>query len=522
MESEYVSDVPYTAHFYAELSPVALNLIAAVNGFAPRPLAGSFNYCELGCGHGFTTNVLAACFPQGNFFGVDLMSAHIQSAWQLATAAELANVAFLESDFAALQDDGLPQFDFIVLHGVYSWVSETVQASIRDFIRTRLKPGGLVYISYNALPGWSALLPLRDMMLAYTRHVPGDSIAKAQHGLRYLEYLRAEGSEYFAKTPNAAATLDALKRQPINYIVHEYFHSILIPMYFSEVAEDLREAGCVFVGNSLLRDNFPNFALPKQFQEVARTAPNREVFEVHKDFVRNTQFRRDVFAKPTGPVLSSDQRIKLVDGLCFGPGLRPAGFSPLVTSGPLQLHLTGPIFAPLAAVLAEGANTFGQLRGVPDLAGFSAHELWEALLLLLISEQALPYAEPTPLRSSTIAISDKRPPLTFCSPLNRIALEEKLFDGPAPVVAVPGLGNGIELTMAEALALLALTQVSREEAALWGNEFLRSHDRLLISEGKRVNGSEATLQQLCEAVEAFSMQRLASFTQLGVVKVMGE
>jgi SAM-dependent methyltransferase len=520
MESAYVSDVPYTAHFYAELSPVALNLIAVANGFAPCSIAGSFNYCELGCGHGFTTNILATCFPNGHFFGVDLMSTHVKAARRFAVAGNVKNVSFLESDFAALAKTDLPQFDFIAIHGVYSWVGDAVQSHIRNFIRSRLKPGGLVYVSYNALPGWSALLPLRDMMLAYTRHLPGDSIEKARHGLSYLEYLRTHGSEYFAKTPNAAAVLDDLKRQPINYVVHEYFHSVLVPMYFSEVAADLSEAGCVFVGNTLLRDNFPNFALPKQFQDVARTAPNREAFEVHKDFVRDTRFRRDVFVKPNGPVLGPAERSMLAQDLCFGPGLRSSSFNPVARFGALQLHLTGPIFPRLARALQEGSKTFAQLRASPDLVGFPAPKVWEAMILLLISEQAMPYAEAA-ARVGDIAISGEGPPLEFPTPFNQVALEEKLFDGPPPVVAAPALGSGIELCMAEALALLALSQVSREEAAQWGCEFLKRHNRPLISGGKRVDGDDATLHRLRQTIDTLLAKRLSKFVQLRVVRTAG-
>jgi hypothetical protein len=512
MEHDYVTDTPYIANFHPDLSPVALNLIAATNGVAPRPLTQPFTYCELGCGHGLSTNILAACFPQGVFFGVDLMSVHIQSAERLAAAGELDNVTFLECDFGKLAAAALPQCDFIVLHGVYSWIGETVQQSIRDFIRSQLKPGGLVYISYNAMPGWSALLPMRDMMLAYTSQLPGDSTAKAQHGLGYLEYLHKNGAEYFVKTPNAVATLERLKQHPINYVIHEYFHPFLTPMYFFEVAKEMREAGCEFIGNSLLRDNFASLALPPQFQELARTLPSRAAFEVHKDFVRNTQFRQDVFVKQDKPVLASSERARLAEELHFGPPIRLPGSSPL--------NLTGPIFAPLAAVLGDRAISFAELRESSDLIGFSARELWEAVLGLVINQQALPYARSTPPILNAGVVRPERPALAFQSPFNRIVLEEMMSE--RSIMAAPALGNGISLSGAEALAILALTQVPQRQAADWGCDYLERHNRPLVHEGTRVNGREATRQKLQESVETFATQYLAKFIQLGLVQEASE
>jgi SAM-dependent methyltransferase len=518
MEFDYVTDVPYTAAFYPDLSPVALNLIAATNGFAPRSLDHAFTYCELGCGFGFSTNMLAACFPQATFLGVDLMSVHIESAKKLAAAGGLGNVTFLESDFAALSALELPEFDFITLHGVYTWVGEAVQRNICDFIRRRLKPGGLVYISYNALPGWSALLPLRDMMLAYSRHVPGDSIAKAKHGLGYLEYLRSRGSEYFAKTPSAAEALDRLKRHSINYVVHEYFHPNWSPMYFSEVADDMEEAGCIFVGNALLRDNFPPLALPKQFHELITTAPSRLVFETHKDFVRNTQFRRDIFIKPNAKAAAPAERGRLIEHMCFGMPVEPSEFKAIATTGLFKLHLTGPIFAPLMAALADGAKSAAQLRSLPTLGAFSAKELMDAIAQLLISQQALPFARPTRAVADGIQVPDARPPVTILHPFNRIVLQEKMFDGPQVVVASGALGTGVELSMGEALAVLALSQVRRAEAAAWACDFLERHSRPLVVDGKKVEGREATVAKLGEAVEAFLTRHLPKFIELGIVE----
>src|ERR1700729_2623003 len=98
---EYLREVPYVRQFARELSPPLLRAAAALNGFTPPP-ADDFDYCELGCGTGDTTNTLAAAHPNARFVGVDFNAEHVAFARGLAERGGLANVRFLERDFAEL------------------------------------------------------------------------------------------------------------------------------------------------------------------------------------------------------------------------------------------------------------------------------------------------------------------------------------------------------------------------------------------------------------------------------------
>ena len=158
----YVVDVEYTHGFYQELTPSLLGFLALLQGVqSPDPGASSLTYCELGCGQGFSTNLLAAANPQIQFHATDFNPGHIVGAQNLARAAAVKNVHFYDDSFAEfLSRDDLPDFDFITLHGIYSWVSPENRQTIVEFIRRKLKPGGLVYISYNTMPGWASMMPL--------------------------------------------------------------------------------------------------------------------------------------------------------------------------------------------------------------------------------------------------------------------------------------------------------------------------------------------------------------------------
>ena len=148
----YVVDIDYTDGYYRELAPGLLRFVTLLAGMQRNEAPDGFNYCELGCGNGRSVVLHAAAEPRGRFHGVDFNPKHIQHARKLAQDAGTANAVFLEASFASLRDSTLPEMDFITLHGVHSWVSPENRRHIAEFIRARLKPGGLVYMSSNCLP----------------------------------------------------------------------------------------------------------------------------------------------------------------------------------------------------------------------------------------------------------------------------------------------------------------------------------------------------------------------------------
>src|SRR5262249_23050179 len=157
----YIADVPYVQSFISELAPAWLDHVAVVSGINPPARTDGFTWCDLGCGRGLTAAMLAAMHPTGDFYGVDAIPAHIQHGPQIAAEAAVGNVKFDVADFATAAGLNLPQFDYIVSHGVYSWISPQARAAMRSFIDVHLKPGGLVYLSYNAMPGRAADLPFQ-------------------------------------------------------------------------------------------------------------------------------------------------------------------------------------------------------------------------------------------------------------------------------------------------------------------------------------------------------------------------
>jgi SAM-dependent methyltransferase len=147
----YVADIGYTYGTYPELNPQRVRLAFLVAGLVP-PKVG--NACELGFGQGMSVNVHAAASSTA-WYGTDFNPAQAGFAQELAAASGTSARLYDESFAEFCGRDDLPDFDFIGLHGIFSWISDENRAIIVDFVRRKLKVGGVLYISYNTQAGWA-------------------------------------------------------------------------------------------------------------------------------------------------------------------------------------------------------------------------------------------------------------------------------------------------------------------------------------------------------------------------------
>jgi SAM-dependent methyltransferase len=244
----YVTDVAYIPGFYPHLSPVAMRHVAALNGVLPPRTDAGFRVLELGCGLGRSLTTLAAANPRGEFVGVDVNPEHTAAVARDIAAGGLGNCRIVTADFGHLPDD-LGTFDFLSLHGVYSWVAPSVREEVIAIARERLNPGGLLLVSYNAMPGWAHLQPIRGILQHYASLRQGDSMQRIRDALAYVVFLRDNHAKYFDDNPRAAAYVDALRQQDPRYLAHEYLNEHWTSFYFSEVADAFGTAGLSFTGS---------------------------------------------------------------------------------------------------------------------------------------------------------------------------------------------------------------------------------------------------------------------------------
>jgi SAM-dependent methyltransferase len=163
--SGYITDKAYVHDFCRVQTPPMLALAALTGGVvAPGGAGEPLAYCDLGCGQGYTANLIAAANPTAQVLGVDFNPSHVANARALASAARLSNVSFSEASFEDIAaDPTTPPFDVMAMHGVFSWISAQNRRALVALIAKRLKPGGLLYISYDCMPGWPLSAPWSRM-----------------------------------------------------------------------------------------------------------------------------------------------------------------------------------------------------------------------------------------------------------------------------------------------------------------------------------------------------------------------
>ncbi|MFO0613011.1 MAG: class I SAM-dependent methyltransferase [Polyangiaceae bacterium] len=509
----YRTDVEYTRQFCRDLSPTNLRLVAALNGFrAPRP--EGFDYCELGCGMGDTLVALAAANPHARFWGVDLLPGHVAAARRLAEEGGVTNVQLLECDFERLPREALPRFDFVVAHGVCSWISPEKRRAMFDVARALLTPGGIFFVSYNALPGWSAIEPLRRLLLDATRDMEADPIARARRGIEFARALLDGGARYFAENPGARAVLEMIEQKDLAYVVHEYFHDHWHPLYFRDLATELTshsEDPFTFAGQYPLYANYTELAIPERLRDDFRRVPDRITYESLKDYASGTSFRRDVWIR--GPAESSEEiRRAYLDTTPFASRLGPERE---VAFPDAKLSFRGPVHDAVLAAIASRARCVRELLEDPTLAELGADRIRGALKKLVIGGLAWPMLRSSPPEAKAEAPpADPEARIRHRVPLayNRAILAQPLSSAYPYAVASEAAGTGIALTLFEVLSIRLLT----ETPPALRPAFLRS---LLANAKLRVRFEDRMVADVEEQATLFEKD-FASFEEKALPKLL--
>jgi SAM-dependent methyltransferase len=505
-----VSDTPYLRTFTPELSPALLRLAAALNGFPPPPAEG-FDYCELGCGNGDTLATLAAANPGSRFVGVDLAPGHVTFATDLAERGGLPNVRFLQADIEALRPEDLPEFDYVCAHGVLSWVAPSTLDALIRLAADRLRPGGLLHVSYNALPGWAAMEPLRRLIQDGAAAGDGDPIERARRGHALAKLLRDAGAGYFAHNPNAASMVDTMARAGLPYIAHEYLGEHWHPMYFADVARLLAAHGLHFAAQLPLYQNYRDLTLSPALAELLKGVTDRITFEGLKDFAENELFRRDVYLK--GEVRRADEHtLRHLDTTPFG-SLVPAEKirrELVLPHGPRPL--AGPIFDALIPAVAAGAAALPDLSRRPELAAFDTAQLREALLYLVIGGQVVPMRRPT----APVAPDGELFRLTI--EYNRMILSQPLSTKHPIVLAVPAAGTGLVVSMLDAVGLRLLTEVAPADRPAFLSAFVERQPLKLHVADRPVTDPAEHAHILAAEIADLRAKRVPKLIELGVLE----
>ncbi len=281
--------LPYTDHAYAESHPDRLAVVASLSGWTAPDITRA-RVLELGCGRGGNLLPMAAGLPAATFVGVDRSSRQLAEARGIADEAGLGNVRLVEAGFERCELDGGP-FDYVVAHGVCSWVSPPSRRALLDTVARALTPGGVAYVSFNTLPGWYERLAARDWLRFAASS--GSAAAKPHDTVQWLrDQASPELASYRAQLARVAERLG--ETDPA-YAAHEYLASEHHPQLVTDFLAEAAEAGLVYLGDAIAGDAALEL-LPEAVQARARELDAGRAQQL-VDFVRNAAFRRTLLVR---------------------------------------------------------------------------------------------------------------------------------------------------------------------------------------------------------------------------------
>lgn len=498
----YVAELEYVHHFCKEFGPAALNLVLTWQGAEPISLDHGFTCCDLGCGQGLSTNIFAACHPGGHFHGIDFNQAHILGARGLAAQAGLANVTFWEASFDDLGTLPLPEFDFITLHGVFSWVNSENRKYIIDFIRRKLKIGGVVYVSYNCLPGWSAIAPVRQLLISHAYIEPGSLEEQINCSIKAVERLKSLDLSCFTRNPAAGSFFDFISKLPANYLAHEFFNDNWVPFYHADVAKDLAPADMVFVGSANFADNLDFLRFSVEEQQLLNDIENPVLKETLKDFAANQQFRKDVFTKGRNN-LAQPVHLELVSRCRFALVVPRVEVTMTANFPRGEAQLDPEVHETVLYALEERHHSLDELLLKPHIALLGPGKVRQALEVFVSLGTIMPAIDPSPQ-----AVASARA-------FNYTILERTAFNRQPQPLASPVVQSGVQLDWIQRLLLLCELTESGDPLAFASNVIREDH--ALREDGAALQSLDEKLEELGQRIRKFYDHQLPLLKRLEVV-----
>lgn len=279
--------VPYTSFPYPETHPDRLRLVAHLFHLAPAP-ADACRVLEVGCAAGGNLVPMAEALPGSRFLGIDLAPSAIADGNEVVRALDLGNLELRALDFARLEPDA-GRFDYIIAHGVYSWVPDAAKAALLDLVARHLAPDGVAYISHNVKPGWFARQAAREMMLYHAGRIAdaGERVEQARAVLAFV----ARGALGATWADTVRAEFETAARQPDWMLFHDGLAEVNDACWFHELAAELTRRDLQYLGDAELGS-----MLPTRFDDATRATLDHigadEIrHQQYLDFLDNRAFR---------------------------------------------------------------------------------------------------------------------------------------------------------------------------------------------------------------------------------------
>ena len=507
--SGYVTDIGYTHGYYQELNPVRLRLAFLNQGILFPEITAA---CELGFGQGVSINMhAAASFTQ--WHGTDFNPSQAAFARELGASAN-SNINLRDDDFAkfAARED-LPEFDFIALHGIWSWINNENRKIIADFIEKKLKVGGVLYISYNTLPGWSSFAPARHLLSlsAQVNGSPSDGVlGRVEKSLDFTEQLISSNSGYARANATVLDRLKKVRGQNKNYVAHEYFNRDWEPMYFSTMADWLQSSKVQYACSANYLEHVDLLNLTPEQQRLLGGISDVPLRETARDFIVNQQFRRDYWVKGLRRLSVLEQvemlRTQRVVLVTHRPDVK------LLVTGILgEAKMSEEKYNPFLDLLADHKpRSIGQIERDLSAQGVNFPQILQCVLILISAGNIEPVQADDAQVSKYRKQTDK---------LNSHILQKSRGNADLACLASPLTGGGIAVGRFAQLFLISILQGKKLPAewaqAAW--ELLRTQGQKLVKAEKTLETPEENLAELTSQATVFAQKQLPILRSLMVI-----
>ncbi|HSK74674.1 MAG TPA: class I SAM-dependent methyltransferase [Pyrinomonadaceae bacterium] len=293
MEKDFAYDaLPYSNHLFMQTHPNRLATLGTLFGMKP-PAVEKSRVLELGCGNGMNLIAQAFVLPEAEFVGIDLAKTHIDYAENSARELNLSNVKFQQFDLMDMSAAEFGKFDYIIAHGLISWIPEPVRAKVFSIYREMLSENGVGFISYNTYPGWYHRQTARGIGRIHTRNID-NPLAKVESALEFIKFLGEN-------TPRNDVYKFILNNELFSFadveptsIFHDNLAEINEPYYFYEFAGRLEENGLQFLAEAELFTMSAQ-SVPPAARKFIETIDDIIWREQYLDFLTGRVFRQTLF-----------------------------------------------------------------------------------------------------------------------------------------------------------------------------------------------------------------------------------
>jgi len=349
-------EVPYESFPFQQTHPDRLATIATLFGLRPANVE-KCRVLELGCASGGNLIPMAAALPDSEFLGVDFSQRQISAAQDAVQELGFHNLEFKHASILEITPSW-GQFDYIIAHGVYSWVPNEVQAKLLEVCSSNLAPQGIAYVSYNTFPGWHLRGMIRDMMHYHASRYtdPRQRLREARALVDFLAgAVPADNNPYGLQLRKE---LDNLGQQSDNYLYHEQLEDVNDPIYFYQFVDRAKLCGLQYLGEADFRVMTTWGFSPETEKTLHHLATDLIQMEQYMDFVRNRTFRQTLLCRDDLPLSRNITANHLLPMYVSSP-LRPSAKNldvrnaePAEFTGPHGLKFTSSDVITKAAILA--------------------------------------------------------------------------------------------------------------------------------------------------------------------------